>query len=168
MYLVVLYILFCRYLSVLCYSSEFGVHLNIPQPTAVCLPSLLVLFSIPPWCDSLLCSTVQFLRCHLSTLVISCMPCSSSDVISAVWMRNAVFQYMIFKPLSYHAYLSSFFHSLFLKAFIWKAYLMLCLPPAISVPCEIIIISIAASSVWDITGFRLQVGNRRHSRGVED
>lgn len=124
---------------VLCYSPEFRVHLNIySQLQCASIPSLFC-FLIPPWHDSLV-STVQFLRCHLPTLVISCMPRSSSDVISAAWMRNAVFQHMIFKPLSY-AYLSSFFHSLFLKAFIWKVFLVLCFPPAILVPCEIIIIS---------------------------
>lgn len=136
--LLVAYILFCKYLSCFTIQNLESIWIFYNQLQCASLPSLF--FLTPPWYDSL-CSTVQFLRCHLPALVISCMPHSSSDVISAAWMRNAVFQYLIFKPLSYHAYLSSSFHSLFLKAFMWKVFLMLCFPPAISVPCEIVIIS---------------------------
>lgn len=134
--LLVVYVLFCKYLS--CVTLQ-----NLE-----CIWIFTVNCSVPPFppCfvfSFLLDMTAWFLQYNFldfPTLVISCMPRSSSDVISAAWMRNAVFQHMIFKPLSY-AYLSSFFHSLFLKAFIWKVFLVLCFPPAILVPCEIIIIS---------------------------
>lgn len=79
--------------------------------------------------------------------------CSRSGVVSAAGTRNAALRCVVSKPGCCHACLPSSFRSLLLKVFMRDVYLMLCLPPAISIPCEIIIISMAASSAWDITGF---------------